>query len=72
MAKKIYSEKKHTPKCEYCIHGRPSPNSDSILCEKKGIVDRDDKCRSYKYDPLRRVPRQAPKLPENDASDFEL
>ena len=43
-----------------------------MLCVKKGIVETDGKCRSYTYDPLKRVPMKAPKLAEADPSEYEL
>lgn len=61
-----------TPKCEYCAHARPSPDGETVLCAKKGVVAKDGCCRRYKYDILKRQPRRAPKLPEFDAADFEL
>lgn len=39
---------------------------------QKGIVETDGKCRSYAYDPLKRVPMKAPKLAEADPSEYEL
>lgn len=58
--------------CSICMHGRPANDSTKILCKKKGVVDASFCCRSYKYDPLKRVPSHAPVLPEFDKSDFEL
>ena len=58
--------------CDYCRFGRPSPDGENILCEKKGIKEKGEKCRAYKYDPLKRVPLNQPALADVDPSDFEL
>lgn len=72
MRKKILSKKEYPPKCDYCKHGRLSPDGESILCEKKGIVERDSSCRAYKYDVMKRVPYKQPLVKSADPSDFEL
>ena len=59
-------------KCEYCLFGTPLGNDGEIICKYKGIVNSDDLCRKYKYDPLKRMPRQ-PKISENyTPDDFKL
>lgn len=60
------------PKCEYCRYGRLSPDGETVLCEKKGVVERDGTCRRYKYDILKRQPRRRPEMPVFSAEDFEL
>ena len=51
MAKSPFNKKleKH---CEYCVHGTRLQFEDEIICKKHGVTSCDDKCRSYKYDPL--------------------
>ena len=66
MKKRLLNKKKYPPSCSHCRHGRLA------LCVKKGIVETDGKCRSYAYDPLKRVPMKAPKLAEADPSEYEL
>ncbi|MBR7131895.1 MAG: hypothetical protein IKD04_00010 [Clostridia bacterium] len=56
MAEKVFN-KKLEHRCEYCIHGNRSGFSDEIICRKRGVTDRQDACRSYKYDPLKREPK---------------
>lgn len=60
------------PKCEYCMHARPSPDGETMLCAKAGIVEKDNQCRKYKYDILKRQPRCKPKLQEFSEEDFTL
>ena len=50
MKKKRLSADKYPPRCAYCKKGRLSPDGESVLCEKNGIVEKKSSCRSYKYD----------------------
>ena len=49
MAKSIFN-KDITPACCYCVHGKNSEYTDEIFCLKKGVTDKYDCCRHYKYD----------------------
>lgn len=71
MKKKILGENIE-PKCEYCQFGNISPESDTVLCLKKGVLNRDDSCKKFRYDPLKRIPRQAPEPLPYSAGDFSL
>ena len=65
--------KNQEPACEYCRHGRLSPEKNTVLCIKKGIMQPSSSCSSFKYDPLKRRPRRKPVL--NGAyspEDFKL
>ena len=42
--------------CAYCEHSMPTYDSESFLCDKKGIVLGGYKCRRFKYDPQKRTP----------------
>ena len=71
MAKSVFN-KKLPPSCEYCMHGSRLEYGGDILCKKHGVTELRDYCRSYKYDPLKRIP-QMPKISENyKPEDFEL
>ena len=48
-------QKKIEPRCAYCAHGR-TLNEDQVACPKRGIMSPSSHCRSFQYDPLRRVP----------------
>lgn len=52
-------EKKIDPRCAYCRKGA-SIGEDSVLCIRKGLVSPDWHCRSFRYDPLKRVPPRPP------------
>lgn len=58
--------------CAICAHGTKAADSEMILCSKKGVLSPDYKCRKFKYDPLRRVPKMMPSLPEYTFEDFKL
>lgn len=44
------------PSCLYCEEGFVSADSDNILCVKNGVVTPDYSCKSFRYDPIKRVP----------------
>lgn len=60
------------PMCEYCAHGSPCRGTDAVVCPKKGVMKRDDHCRSFKYDPIGRTPAAAPELEKHEKNEFEL
>lgn len=71
MLGKVFN-KKLPHYCEYCVHGNCSEFSNEVLCIKKGITNRKDSCRHYKYDPLKREPI-APKIADNyNPEDFSI
>lgn len=41
--------------CSYCRFGTALVDS-SILCTKRGVVEADQKCRKFEYDPIKRIP----------------
>ncbi|MBQ2676261.1 MAG: hypothetical protein IJN31_08535 [Peptococcaceae bacterium] len=71
MRRKLYGNNIN-PACGYCAHGVLAEDRVSVLCRKKGIVSCDYKCRRFKYDPLKRIPKIAPELMQFDAEDFAL
>ena len=60
------------PKCAYCLHGTAAADGDTILCVKKGVLEKDAGCKKFQYDPLKREPRQAPAPQQFSAEDFSL
>ncbi|MDL2324464.1 hypothetical protein LJC61_04865 [Ruminococcaceae bacterium OttesenSCG-928-A16] len=61
-----------TPACIYCQFGRPSPDGIMVLCKKFGPVSPYYSCKKYIYNPIKRVPRKAPKLPSFSPEDFDI
>ena len=43
------------PGCVDCSRCRPL-NDELVVCEKKGVMSAGSSCRSFRYDPLKRVP----------------
>lgn len=69
MLKKKLFGKNIKPNCTYCLNS--VYENDTCHCIKnKTIID--DKCKSFKYDPLMRVPQSAPTLHEYTSDDFKL
>ena len=73
MSQKLeYFDKKITPACEYCEHGRETSEYNMILCSKKGVVSPYFRCRKFRYDPLRRIPKRDEDVKTYSPSDFSL
>ncbi len=49
--------KKIEKACEYCVHGTRL-DEENVLCSKKGLKAPDSKCRKFKYDPCKRIPKK--------------
>lgn len=72
MRNKLLNEKEISPSCSYCTHGRPSPDGESILCIKKGVMEKDSFCKKFSYDILKRQPRRPKSLSKFSEDDFSL
>lgn len=59
--------KKIERSCAYCLYGARLEDG-VILCSKKGMKTQQDKCRKFKYDPTKRIPKKAKAL---DFSKYE-
>lgn len=64
-------QKEIEPYCTYCSRGRPL-GENQVLCPKKGVMAANSHCRSFRYDPLKRVPPRPAKLIGAGASDEEF
>ncbi|MDR1692053.1 MAG: hypothetical protein LBR72_01725 [Oscillospiraceae bacterium] len=53
--------RKMDPRCVYCALGR-SLNAKEVACVRQGVVGAYDRCRSFRYDALKRVPAKPEKL----------
>ena len=54
--------------CAHCEKAQPLADGDTMLCERSGVVSCGHVCRKFKYDPLKRIPPQTPKLEKVDLS----
>lgn len=61
------------PRCAYCAKGCRISEGE-VLCKKKGIVNPESHCHSFRYDPLLREPPAPIKLNTSKLSeeDFKL
>ncbi len=59
-------------RCERCLFSAFDSNSDTLLCEKKGLVPRGSSCFRFRYDPLKRAPRVTPDIPKPAAEELTL
>lgn len=60
------------PACSYCLLGRPAPDRVMVLCRKYGPVAPFYSCKKFRYDPLKRIPKKQPELPQYSPDDFQL
>ena len=72
FGKKLFQDK-IAPRCVYCARGAQL-EEDRILCPKKGVVAPTDSCRSFQYDPLKRIPPKPVSLDTSglNQEDFSL
>ncbi len=59
-------------RCEYCVHGKSLDALNEIICKKNGVTLRDDCCRHYKYDPLKRNPEKVKVSQNYSPEDFSI
>ncbi len=61
--------------CAFCEFGTPIPNTArecaDVICPKKGIVSEDSVCRKFRYDPLKRNPKEKRPLPEMEVISLD-
>ncbi len=65
--------KKIEKACSYCAHAAKI-DENTCLCAKKGLVASAGRCRKFRYDPLKRVPKRAKPadFSQYDNVDFSL
>lgn len=70
---KMLFRKNIEPRCAYCTYAAPAEEG-TVICRKKGIRMETDKCRKFKYDPLKRVPPRPVNLDftKYDERDYSL
>lgn len=72
MKKPIINKDDVIPACGVCAHGIISADGESVLCVKTGVRLLDSHCNSFKYDPLKRIPKRRPGKNEFTPEDFKL
>lgn len=56
--------------CEYCDNF--TDVNGEYICKLNREINENGKCRKFIYNPLKRVPKRKPKLPEYDPNEFVL
>ncbi|MBC8535477.1 hypothetical protein [Feifania hominis] len=64
--------KKIEPRCELCEHAVTVVGGGQLLCRKRGMVECGARCRRFRYDPLKRIPKRPAALPEYRQEDFSI
>lgn len=72
MKKKLINLKSIEKICANCAYGKHTPDETGVLCEKKGVMLKTSTCKSFKYDPLNRIPARPMALGNYSAEEFEL
>ena len=49
--------------CKYCENASALSDGDVMLCERFGIVKASHKCRRFRYDPIKRIPKRLTQEP---------
>ena len=57
------------PSCEYCEIGKQISN-DSVICIKFGVTHFKNNCKKFKYNPLKRKPKNFKKTLNLEKKDF--
>lgn len=48
--------------CRFCVSAHSLFDSDTMLCDSKGVVGCNYSCKKFAYDPLKHIPLQSPSL----------
>lgn len=71
IMKKMF-DKTIIKKCGHCLFGTDLGDDGEIICKKRGIVNKNDLCRKYKYDPLKREPQKQIISDNYSPEDFKI
>lgn len=64
MKKKLCEQYDISKKCAFCENASKTLDESKMLCKKKGVVNAEYICRSFRYDLMKRVPKRLPVLPK--------
>lgn len=72
MKKKLLNASSVDKICANCAYGRHTPDGETVLCTKKGVMTYYSSCRKFEYDPLNRTPARPLGFSEHTMEEFEL
>ena len=64
-------QKNMEPRGAYCARSRPL-DEEQVVCDKKGVMSCSSHCRSFRYDPLKRVPPRPAKADFSGLKDEDF
>ncbi len=64
-------KKNISPSCEYCCYSKKIAN-DLMGCVKYGITNKENCCKKFKYNPLKRIPKKPKPILNFNKKDFIL
>jgi len=72
MRQKLTRAKDYPKKCANCAFGSIVEGDKDVLCVRNGVMQPDDCCSKYLYDPLKRKPRHQTIDMDYQPEDFAL
>ncbi len=65
MKKKLFEQYDISKKCAFCEYASSTLDETKMLCKKKGVVNSEYACLSFRYDLMKRVPKRLPAFPKD-------
>lgn len=72
MRQKLFDGKNYEKCCGHCQKGVIPSDRSVVLCKKRGVVAFEGCCSSFRYDPLKRVPKRVKLNAEFTEDEFKL
>ena len=63
VKKKLCEQYDISKKCAFCEYASKTLDEEKMLCKKKGVVNAEYACMSFRYDLMKRAPKRLPALP---------
>ena len=72
MKQKLFRPKDYPPCCALCAVGVIVDGDTEVLCPYNGVMQPDDRCGEYCYDPLKRKPKREKIETDYKPEEFSL
>ena len=56
--------------CRYCENAKTLSDTDTVLCDRYGVVSASHRCRKFMYDPMKRTPKRQTTAPSLEFVDI--